>query len=283
MPSPWTRIEVEAAVADYFDMLRAELRGESFNKTAHRRALAQSLSNRSDGSIERKHQNISAALLDLGCPFVDGYKPLSNYQHLVLDVVADRLRSDSETTALINRIVHDDSPPDHRSALPSSLLQLEPPPDPTTPSVSEPRSNWPTRIVENVDYLAIETHNRSLGLAGEELVLEFEARRLHDAGARQLANRIEHVSRTKGDGLGYDIHSFDADGADRLIEVKTTSFNKRTPFFVTPAELRCSKERMDHYHLYRLFAYRKSPGMFAVRGALDDQFRLEASEWRARL
>ena len=35
----WSRIEVEATVADYFHMLVMELSGQSYNKTAHRRAL----------------------------------------------------------------------------------------------------------------------------------------------------------------------------------------------------------------------------------------------------
>jgi hypothetical protein len=36
----WTREEVEATVADYFDMLDHEVRGHAYNKTTHRRRLA---------------------------------------------------------------------------------------------------------------------------------------------------------------------------------------------------------------------------------------------------
>ena len=57
MASNWSESEVEAAVADYFDMLRSELNGQKYNKTAHRRALMEQLNNRSDGSVELKHQN----------------------------------------------------------------------------------------------------------------------------------------------------------------------------------------------------------------------------------
>lgn len=63
MAEDWSRDEVEAIVGDYFAMLRAELAGEVYSKTAHRRALAPLLSGRSDGSIEFKHANISAVLL----------------------------------------------------------------------------------------------------------------------------------------------------------------------------------------------------------------------------
>jgi len=78
MASNWSESEVEAAVADYFDMLRSELTGQKYNKTAHRRALMEQLNNRSDGSVELKHQNISAVLIEMGIPYIDGYKPRSS-------------------------------------------------------------------------------------------------------------------------------------------------------------------------------------------------------------
>ena len=45
------------------------------------------LDRRTKGSIERKHQNISAVLHEVGCPFIGGYKPLGNYQALLKEVV----------------------------------------------------------------------------------------------------------------------------------------------------------------------------------------------------
>lgn len=91
MPEDWSRVEVEAAVIDYFAMLAMELRGEAFNKAEHNRALGQMLDNRTRGSIERKHQNISAVLIEAGYPYIDGYKPLGNYQDLLRAVVVERL------------------------------------------------------------------------------------------------------------------------------------------------------------------------------------------------
>ncbi|HET9785087.1 MAG TPA: hypothetical protein VFP94_09040, partial [Terriglobales bacterium] len=83
----WSQIEVEATVADYLAMLECEIRGEAYNKTEHRRALSRLLDHRSDAAIERKHQNISAILIAQGLPYVDGYKPLGNYQRLLAEVV----------------------------------------------------------------------------------------------------------------------------------------------------------------------------------------------------
>ena len=46
----WTRDEVEATVADYFVMLDAELRGESYSKAEHNRRLQQIIG-RSKGAV----------------------------------------------------------------------------------------------------------------------------------------------------------------------------------------------------------------------------------------
>ncbi len=89
--SDWSRREVEAIVDDYLSMLASELVGTPYNKAAHRRTLQPVLSGRSDQSIEFKHANISAALLDAGFPFITGYKPRPHYQALVAEVVAERV------------------------------------------------------------------------------------------------------------------------------------------------------------------------------------------------
>ena len=68
MANDWSREEVEATVSDYFDMLAMELRGKSFNKAEHNRNLQNLINNRTKGAIEKKHQNISAVLIELGYP-----------------------------------------------------------------------------------------------------------------------------------------------------------------------------------------------------------------------
>ena len=46
---------------------------------AHRRALLPRLSRvRTASAVEFKHQNISAAILGLGPPYIRGYKPMHN-------------------------------------------------------------------------------------------------------------------------------------------------------------------------------------------------------------
>lgn len=283
MPGDWSRTEVEATVTDYFAMLDAELRGVPYSKAAHRRALLRLLDGRSDGAVERKHGNISAILRELGHPWIDGYKPYGNYQQLLHDVVVDRLQRDR---ALVE-LVQTQASASAAAPLIEDLLSLEEPPpdpDPRARGVKEPALRpGDKRLARKVDFLALEARNASLGRVGEELVLRFEAERLHAAGRRRLADRIEHVSRTRGDGLGYDVLSFDADGKERLIEVKTTSFGKRTPFFVTRNEVACSIEERESYYLYRLFAFRKDPRLFTLHGRIDRTCTLDPVQYAARV
>lgn len=72
-----------------------------------------------------------------------------------------------------------------------------------------------------------------------------------------MLRKIEHAAKTKGDGLGYDILSYDLNGDPKFIEVKTTKGNKNSTFFITRNELEKSKIKKDNYFLYRVYNYNK--------------------------
>ena len=78
-------------------MLTLELNGQQYSKAEHARALVQRLDGRSRASLEFKHCNISAVLLALGYPYIDGYKPRGNYQKAdehTFDLQSDGCSSD---------------------------------------------------------------------------------------------------------------------------------------------------------------------------------------------
>jgi len=283
MPVSWSRREVEAIVTDYFDMLSKELRDEPYNKSAHRRALSKLLNHRSDGSIERKHQNISAALLELGCPYIAGYKPLGHYQDALFNVVSERIDTDTGLGSIVSQSV---ARPAAAQPVDDILGRLEAPPEPWVPGasdgLSEPRGirSSPGR---RIDYLALEANNSSLGAAGEEFVVEFERARLRRMGEERLARRVEHVSKTVGDGTGFDVLSFEGDGAERLVEVKTTAYGKATPFYVTRNEVSVSRDRASEYHLYRVFTFRRSPRLYTLQGPLERVCSLDPTQFIARV
>ena len=273
MSENWTREEVEATVADYLHMLTLELSGQSFNKTEHRRNLLQKLKNRSGGAVERKHQNISAVLIAHGWPYVSGYKPLGNYQGLLAEVVADRIAQDMT----IDRAA--ESAADQQAFVPLlktiENLMVEAPK--LAQSAKSPVSDYFFQGKKGIkrDYLDREARNASLGQAGEEFVVEYERLRLYDAGKKRLAEKVDHVAASKGDGLGYDVLSFDMTGRELFIEVKTTAFGKDTPFFISKNEVEFSKAFPSDFHLYRLFEFRKAPRMFDLKGPVDRNCHLD--------
>ena len=134
-----------------------------------------------------------------------------------------------------------------------------------------------------VNYFAREAANAALGAAGEDFVVNYERARLCAAGQDALAGRIEHVSRTRGDGDGFDILSFERSGKERLIEVKTTRNGSQAPFYVTRNELVVSRREADCYHLYRVFRFRTTPRLFVLSGAFTDHFDLDPTQYVARI
>lgn len=274
----WSREEVEAIVADYLSMLTLELTGQSYNKTEHRKSLQAKLSGRSDASIEFKHCNISAAMIDLGFPYIRGYQPRSNYQMLLGEIAEQQVSGaeslDQIALAAVQQPASTPLQTDFKkvkTAAPSKNDQR---------GLNEPRNPLAFKAVKR-DYLEREARNRSLGLAGEEFIVLFEHWRLIELGQPRLADKVEHVSHSQGDGLGYDVLSFESDGKERLIEVKTTTFGRETPFFVSRGELALSQGAKDQFHLYRLFEFRKAPRLFDLPGALDQHCVLDPVSYRA--
>ena len=83
---PGLNAENELIVADYIAMLADDLAGLRYNKAAHNRVLQDRIG-RGRGSIEYKHQNISAVMRWLGQPWIPGYKPALNFQASLVEAV----------------------------------------------------------------------------------------------------------------------------------------------------------------------------------------------------
>jgi hypothetical protein len=261
-------------------MLRLELAGQPYNKAAHNRSLLLQLGRRTRGAVELKHQNISAILLEQGFAYIPGYKPLGNYQQLLNDVVLEQIERDASLDELVLQAV------ERSAVIPDidSLRGVRVDPPRVVRRVAQPRATgFSVRRAAKRDYLQIESHNRSLGLAGEQFIADFEARRLHAAGRRALADRVEHVASTRGDGLGYDVLSFDVSGEERFVEVKTTDFGAATPFYVSRNEVAFSDEQSKQFVLARVHEFRRAPKFFELKGALRKNVILDPVSFVARL
>lgn len=279
--SDWTREEVEVIVADYLSMLRTALAGGRVNKAEHNRHLRKTLIRRTAGSVEYKHQNISAVLVEVGYDYLDGYRPRTNVQGLLREVVRERLAESAGIASVLARLADAPvlTPTDGRSRLPE--LVAPPKPSDRPRGWRETRERVPSPAA--INFHERESRNRSLGTAGELMVVAFERDRLWRAGKRKLSEQVEHASADRGDGLGYDIVSYEESGRERLIEVKTTRYAEMTPFFLSRNELEVSKLRSDEYQLYRLYRFDARPKLFVLKGSLGEVCRLEPTSYRAEV
>lgn len=118
-----------------------------------------------------------------------------------------------------------------------------------------------------INYTAKQKKQKQIGNSGEFFVLQQENKRLHSF------NKIaEHVAITQGDGLGYDIKSYDAKGKEIYIEVKTTTQSFGSPFYITRTELERSIKEGDKYYLYRVYNFNMTTGIGKIhiyQGSLE--------------
>lgn len=141
-------------------------------------------------------------------------------------------------------------------------------------------SEFQTRKSPN--HLAHHANNTALGLWGEELVLAQEIKALVDVNRHDLADKVIHVSVVEGDGAGYDIRSYTADGSTKFIEVKSTKGSVSSPFFISPNEVEFSRKNPENYYLYRLFDLNiasKSAKVYVLTGDLSDQLDLKPTQF----
>jgi len=276
----WSREEVEATVADYLHMWLLEQAGQSYSKTEHRNALLQKLNGRTPAAVELKHQNISAILMEHGWQNIPGYKPRGHYQGMLAEVVTERIMRDRSFD-------HAAEVAAGRPAIVPLVTTFEgvlvesPKVRHAAHSTRAPYFEAQNPLLKR-DYIDREARNSSLGKAGEEFVVAFEQHRLHGLGKKRLANRVEHVALSRGDGLGYDVHSFDEAGRDKFIEVKTTAWGKETPFFLSRNELEFSRAFPKEFHLYRVFEFRKSPRLFDMPGVVERNCLLDPMSFIGR-
>jgi hypothetical protein len=95
------------------------------------------------------------------------------------------------------------------------------------------------------DYEAQARRQKLFGDLGEKIVLEMEKARLLAARQPALA---DCVAKAGHDYEGFDIHSFDEDGTDRYIEVKTTQARAgNAKFFLTINEYHKAGQ-LANYH-----------------------------------
>jgi hypothetical protein len=273
----WQRWEIDALVASYFAMLVAEERGERPVKAEFNRRLRDLLTARTHGSIEYKLQNVSAVLDDQHLLFIDGYKPARNFQ--------DELRRAVLAWTAGNRVAAEELA-NYGTTPPPAIREVTRLSDVLVPAPIR-RTRGPAQAglsVSQGEWGALrDMRLRSLGEAGEQWVSEIERLELAAVGRNDLAARVEWTAKERGDGYGYDVASFEADGTPIQIEVKTTNLGQRAPFYVTRNEVQRSEELAPTYRLYRVFDFAREPRVFIMPGAVERSFMITPMVYQASL
>lgn len=136
-------------------------------------------------------------------------------------------------------------------------------------------------IARKINYEKLNQKKKTLGTFGELLILNDEATRLKNIG---IDKKPIHSSMEMGDGLGYDIVSYDKEENEIFIEVKTTNTNQEDNFYMTDRELKVARELGDRYFIYRVYHIDKSHGKYCVRvyrkNDIENLFNCEPTQYK---
>jgi hypothetical protein len=269
----WSDDELRLTIESYFQMLMKELQDEAYSKTTFKKELLTKI-RKTGEMVEDKYRDISGALLAQGLRNVEGYKSASDYQGGLDDAVITYIGSHTEILQLVAREIENTA-----VGRPEANFNnvLEDPPEQTMRGTGRTERKR-SYIARKYDFSKRE--NEKLGRLGEEFVVGYERQRLTEAGKADLAEKVERISETKGDGAGYDVLSFEVDGTERYIEVKTTNYGKDYPFYISANELDFSEDYSAQYHLYRVFNFKNSPKMFMLTGSLKDGYEITPATFR---
>ncbi len=120
---------------------------------------------------------------------------------------------------------------------------------------------------------------------GEQYIFEIELEKM--ASKIKPGFGVIHSSKEVGDGLGYDIESFDNDYKKKYIEVKTTIADENTAFFLSKNEMN-KFQTLSNLHIYRVVNFNLSGGsgdviQITTKKQLEDEYRVVPSNYLVRL
>lgn len=257
-----------ALFAHYFSMLEAGVRGEVLGQAEHFRKLMNEFGALSEARIRQEYAEVSAVLLQCGLPFLDVYPPAEPVKQVVrrqLVRYLSQARARLEDIWLGEAAVRRVRLPDEVLDLPGAWAAPPLNDDFRVDAFLAGRARFPRfggfqRREERFD---------TLREAGCRFALAFERTRLKMESQARLARRVrllEPAERTDG----FDMVSFDPDGAERYIRVAATQYSRRFPLLVEPRTLVASYRHGERFYLYRVFHFCWDAKVFMVQGDLRE-------------
>lgn len=125
-----------------------------------------------------------------------------------------------------------------------SIVAYQPPP----PSVGgrKKKSGY-------VDFDEVNKHRAKVGSLGEKIVLKYEKDFLTSKGRSDLAQKVHQLS-LEDTYAGYDIVSYDENGLEKKIEVKSTIIEQPESFsFNISKNEKAVAEKEDNYYIYLVY------------------------------
>ncbi|MDX1453887.1 MAG: DUF3883 domain-containing protein [Gammaproteobacteria bacterium] len=251
-------------VENYFVMLDAELQGELYSKADHRNRISKETGLNDESAIDALQQDISAVLAEAGLPFADAFPPQKAPSPKIEKAVHIFIEENPE---IVEALWLD--PEDAGKSVPVELdepkLRWKKVPE---ASGFRPRKleGWQPAAVADVDFRLREHRATQLSSAGERFVLAFERARLRELGLKDKAKGVMWQTQTFGESFGYDILSFNDDGSDRLICVKTTNYGPYFPFTLLQREIELAESHPENFYLYRVFQFSRGARLFILNG-----------------
>jgi len=156
--------------------------------------------------------------------------------------------------------------------------------------IDTPVPNYPLETLVNTmptssgNRMENDERNAFLGDLGEKAVITYEKKLLIEEGFNSLADKVEQVSATIGDHLGYDVLSYYPSGDEKWIEVKTTTGAQSTKFHISENQIKRSENDPSKFWLYRLYDFNPelaATSMYRLQGNLRDQLNLYPTNYRA--
>lgn len=138
---------------------------------------------------------------------------------------------------------------------------------------------------KNINFEGEIKKNTELGKKGEDVVVEYEKTKLIMEGREDLADKVFATREIAGNSERFDVLSYDKDGNEKYIEVKTTKGGFNNRFHISENEVEFSEQYQDKYYLYRVYNFNAktmSADLRIIKGAINRE-KLQATNYICRI
>jgi len=135
-----------------------------------------------------------------------------------------------------------------------------------TNELPEPKEKGKSKGTK-IDYSNRSRKFKRIGDRGKQIVLRAERQYLKKNGRKDLADLVDQISE-RDDSVGYDIKSYELDGTEKLIEVKSTLRKiGKSNVFLSANELQVA-ENENNYYFYIIYEVdSKRPKIWRIKSS----------------